>query len=116
VKITVAKLYQLEACDRQVDLFIALFGSELELPTEFNAQEKLATILQENSFDLYWVRTVLLTREQRFKLEDRTESAYEVYRCSYPIAAIPARETYIKVVWLIIIQILAGNDSEQAPY
>ena len=52
------------ACEEERDLFFKCFGEELELPTDLQAQEKLAAELTKWHFSMFWAGRNLMEWEK----------------------------------------------------
>jgi hypothetical protein len=131
--VTYQRLVELNACEKQRDLFQQVFGASLELPTELEAQKNLAYLLQANNVDMCWVEDNLCCDDQRthiyclqdiaakkyekivapywnayygpMLLEQHSEDLFQDYlKVSRPAEIILAREN-----WLAIIQVLTNT-------
>lgn len=112
MKITHNHLVDIGACEEERERFIECFGPELELPTELEAQQKLAAELVKYEFHMFWAAFNLMEfdkySEWRLFEEKRLEDYYGI--CDWEIR--PTREkariTYQTECWLKMIQLMVG--------
>lgn len=133
--ITYQHLLELEACEKQLNLFEQAFGTSLELTTELEAQQELAQMLEDWKFDRNFAKLEILTEEQRIpyqnitgpyweKFIDTIDEAWQKYlhtlrteedryllraKATYETLHLNEERRYGVICWLIMIQILTGT-------
>jgi hypothetical protein len=106
MKITLTELIGRGACEEERELFFEVFGEEVELPTDLEAQEELAALLTKWDFHIFWTAHNLMESNKYLKWRIFEEEQNRIYYDDMGRRSTEAYKKYIYNSWVYMIQLM----------